>query len=245
MGESHHDNSGQVHYSREKSNNRSFTGHSKYKNLTCNYSHKKGHIRSECWLRKKKQPDANIIELVEGGEEECDILSVTDKPAGSENRWVIDSRCSKHISSNRKIFFSYISVQRGEVFIGNSSTSKVIGEGTIQFWSDDGCITTFPSVRHVLNQGTISSLLEPYIEKILFQLEKWSYGSFQRDPCDVSSQTCRQCIYVVKFRGYSWWIAVILGFRSSGCGTIGDYDRFDLRCSIVLRKEIGTRRATR
>jgi len=29
---------------------------SKHKNLTCNYCHKKGHIRSECWLRKKKQP---------------------------------------------------------------------------------------------------------------------------------------------------------------------------------------------
>jgi len=46
--ESHHDNSRQVHYSREKSNNGSSTGNSKQKNLTCNYCHKKGHIRSEC-----------------------------------------------------------------------------------------------------------------------------------------------------------------------------------------------------
>ena len=35
--ESHHDDSGQVHYSREKSNNGSSTGNSKYKNLTCNF----------------------------------------------------------------------------------------------------------------------------------------------------------------------------------------------------------------
>ena len=69
MGESHHDDSGQVHYSREKSNNESCTGNSKYKNLTCNYCHNKGHIRSECWLRKKKQSDANVTELVEGDEE--------------------------------------------------------------------------------------------------------------------------------------------------------------------------------
>ena len=68
MGESHHDNFEQVHYSREKSNNENFTGNSKYKNLTCNYCHKKGHIRSECWLRKKKQSDANITELVRGDE---------------------------------------------------------------------------------------------------------------------------------------------------------------------------------
>ena len=48
MGESHHDDSKQVHYSRKKSNNGSSTGNSKHKNLTCNYCHKKGHIRSEC-----------------------------------------------------------------------------------------------------------------------------------------------------------------------------------------------------
>ena len=32
----------------------------------------------------------------------------------------------------------------------NSTTSKVIGEGTIQFRSHDGCITTLQGVRHVL-----------------------------------------------------------------------------------------------
>ena len=33
--------------------------------------------------------------------------------------------------------------------MGNSATSKVIGEGTIQFRSHDRCITTFQGVRHV------------------------------------------------------------------------------------------------
>ena len=40
-GESHHDNSRQILYSSEKSNNVSSTGNSKHKNLTCNYCHKK------------------------------------------------------------------------------------------------------------------------------------------------------------------------------------------------------------
>ena len=34
--------------------------------------------------------------------------------------------------------------------MGNSATRKVIGEGTIQFRSYDGCIITFQGVRHVL-----------------------------------------------------------------------------------------------
>jgi len=34
--------------------------------------------------------------------------------------------------------------------MGNSATSKVIGEGTIKFRSYDGCITTLQGERHVL-----------------------------------------------------------------------------------------------
>ena len=33
--------------------------------------------------------------------------------------------------------------------MGNSTTSKVIGEGTMQFRSHDGCITTLQGVRYI------------------------------------------------------------------------------------------------
>ena len=59
-----------------------------------NYCHKKGHIKSECWLQKKIQPDANVTELVARDEEQCDVLFVTDRSISSKDRWVIDSRCS-------------------------------------------------------------------------------------------------------------------------------------------------------
>ena len=85
----------------------------------CNYCHIKGNIRSECWLQKKKQLDDNITELVEGDEKQCNVLSVTDRSVGNKDRWVIDSGCSQYISSNRKMFSSYTSVQGGEVFMAN------------------------------------------------------------------------------------------------------------------------------
>jgi len=40
--------------------------------------------------------------------------------------------------------------------IGNSTTSKVIGEGTIQFQSHNGCITTLQGVHHVSMYNLIS-----------------------------------------------------------------------------------------
>ena len=86
---------------------------------------------------------------MEKKEEQYDILSVTDRSVGNKNRWVIDSECSQHIVSNMKMFSSYTSVQEGQVFMENSTTSKVIGEGTIQFRSHNGCITTLSGVYHV------------------------------------------------------------------------------------------------
>ena len=69
-GESHHDDSEQVNYSREKSNNENPTGNSEHRNLKCNYRHKKEHIRADYWLRKKKQPNVNITELIREDEKQ-------------------------------------------------------------------------------------------------------------------------------------------------------------------------------
>ena len=63
--ESHRDDSKKVHFSKEKSNNESFTGNPKYKNLVCNQYHKKGFIIADCQTRKKKQPDTSVTELTE------------------------------------------------------------------------------------------------------------------------------------------------------------------------------------
>ena len=110
--ESHHDNSGQVHCTREKSNNESSTGNSKHKNLTCKSCHKSGHIRAYFCPQKKKQPNANVIELIGEDEDKCDVLFVTDRSVSNKDRWIIDSGCSQYITSNRKMFSSYTSVQR-------------------------------------------------------------------------------------------------------------------------------------
>ena len=58
---SHHDDSGQLYYLREKSNNESFKDNSKHRSLMSNYCHKKGHIRVDYWTQKKKQPDTSVV----------------------------------------------------------------------------------------------------------------------------------------------------------------------------------------
>ena len=149
MVESHYDDSRQVFFLKEKSNNESLTSNLKQKNLMCDWNHKKGHTRADCWTHKNKQQKVNTTELAEGDEDKCDVLSITYS-VSNKDKWIIDFECSQHISFNRKLFSLCTSVQRGEVFMKNSATSKLIGERTIQFYSHDGCITTLQSVHHVL-----------------------------------------------------------------------------------------------
>ena len=77
------------------------------------------------------------------------VLSVTDRSIGNKDKLIIDSECSQHIISDKKMFSSNTSDQGEEVFMENSAMSKMIGERTIQFCSHDGCITTLQGVLHV------------------------------------------------------------------------------------------------
>jgi len=122
------------------------------------------------------------------------------------------------------MFSSYTSVQGEEIFMRNSATSKVIGEETIQFRSHDGCITTLRGVRHVPKSRYNHISLGALHRKGFVSVRKLILWKFPKRPMDVSSRTCRQCVYVAKFGGYSWWITVILGFKSGGCETIRDYN---------------------
>ena len=55
-----------------------------HKTLMCIYCYKKGHIRADCWLGKKKQSDANVTELIGEDEKQCDILFVVDRSVGNK-----------------------------------------------------------------------------------------------------------------------------------------------------------------
>jgi len=130
--------------------------------------------------------------------------------------------------------------------MGNSATSKVIGEETMQFRSHDGCITTLQGVRYVPeSRYNLISLGALHREGFCFSLKGDLMEVFKEAHVMFQAERIGKCVYVAEFGGYSWWIAVILGFKIGGCGTIGDYDGFEIGCSIVPRREIGTRRATR
>jgi len=96
-GESQQDGSSSALYAGKKISDGSSTSNQKHKNLVCNWCHKKGHIKVNCWVWKKTLNSNNqdsSTNLARGDEDGCEVLFVTNSLVGNKRRWVIDSGCS-------------------------------------------------------------------------------------------------------------------------------------------------------
>ena len=112
--------------------------------------------------------------------------------------------------------------------MGNSTTNKVIGEGTIQFHSHDGCITTLQSIRHVAESRYNLSLGPLHEKRFNFSSEgdlmkvfKDAHVKFQAERVS-NVNTLRNSEVTVG--------GLQLDQR---LWNIRDYDIFDLRCSVL------------
>ncbi|GJR82569.1 retrovirus-related pol polyprotein from transposon TNT 1-94 [Tanacetum coccineum] len=112
------------------------------------------HLIGEC---PKPLKDKNQIVFVGGSwsdSSEEDDEKVNDKTclvaqASSEiclgvdlepDEWIKDSRCSKHMTGNRKLFSSYKAYNEGNVIFGSNLRGNIIGKGQI---CDNKCRVTF------------------------------------------------------------------------------------------------------
>jgi hypothetical protein len=68
-----------------------------------------------------------------------------------ENRDVclIDLGVSYHMTSNREWFSEYEKYDGGDVFLGDDSTTKILGRGRVKLLLKDGSIITLPGVLHI------------------------------------------------------------------------------------------------
>ena len=96
------------------------------------YCNKLGHIQRECgaWKReqnegKKKEKETNAVTT------ECDATIVYKDGCvnltSQESDWAIDSSASSHDTPHGDFFSTYSTGDFGDVRMGNSSASKIMG----------------------------------------------------------------------------------------------------------------------
>jgi hypothetical protein len=63
--------------------------------------------------------------------------------------WLVDSGASFHMTPHREWFYEYERYDGGNVFLGDDSTTRIIGRGKFKLRLIDGRIRTLPGVLHI------------------------------------------------------------------------------------------------
>ena len=142
-------NSGRKGWSRSKSKSMG--------NNKCFKCNKEGHyVKNDPDHKEKKNEKTSNFGDVAVAEENSNItyvLLVTVNNWGDE--WIIDSKCSYHLSPNRDWFNIYQPIDGGNILMGNDVVCKVVEIDTIQIKMYDGIIRTLIDARHVPELKTI------------------------------------------------------------------------------------------
>ncbi|GKE96367.1 ty1-copia retrotransposon protein, partial [Tanacetum coccineum] len=102
---------------------------------SCYVCGKSGHKAYQCKDRKDQQnqnqrlvaPQANLVENEIIAAVVVEMNLVEDKSA-----WIMDSGASRHLCNNKRLFHQFEEVaDRGQVYMGNDGTARVIGKGKV------------------------------------------------------------------------------------------------------------------
>jgi hypothetical protein len=63
--------------------------------------------------------------------------------------WLVESGESFHMNPHREWFCEYERYDEGNVFLGDDSTTRIIGRGKVKLRFIDGRIRTLPGVHHI------------------------------------------------------------------------------------------------
>lgn len=84
---------------------------------------------------------------VSDGYESSDVLLVPEEAYNEE--WILDLRCSFHMTPNLEWFEFYKDADAGKVLMGNNLACEVIGIRTVGIKMADGSVKVLIEVRHV------------------------------------------------------------------------------------------------
>ena len=117
--------------------------------VTCWYCKKEGHVKKDCYARKRKmenEDDGEAAVMVDKMQE-IDALTISDQDP--RENWVIDSGCSYHMTSRREWFCEFIEATGGRVLLADDRAVTVQGTGSILINAKGGTVKKLTNVRYV------------------------------------------------------------------------------------------------
>ncbi|KAH9705270.1 hypothetical protein KPL70_011800 [Citrus sinensis] len=139
-----------------------------------------GHKALDCRLPKKKR-EANVVENITQHVSDINLSTVVSEVnlVGSNPReWWIDTGATRHVCSDKGLFTSFEVVSNGEkLFMGNSATSEIEGQGKVILKMTSGKELTLNNVLYVpeiwknLVSGSLLNMVSECIKEAVTSAE--------------------------------------------------------------------------
>ncbi|GJT44683.1 hypothetical protein Tco_0953398 [Tanacetum coccineum] len=96
------------------------------------------------------------------------------RATGCPDEWIKDSGCSKHMTGNRNLFFTYKAYNGGNIIFGSNLCGNIIGKGQI---CDNKCRVTFSEHdSEITKDGKVIGDLDNSTNNVLIPLDSWTSG---------------------------------------------------------------------
>nr|XP_040249189.1 uncharacterized protein LOC120966742 [Aegilops tauschii subsp. strangulata] len=193
------------------------------KDISCFHCGNPGHIKSECRKYKRELAEGKLTKKTEQKAESSSTMTATDEHylviedsdsysvvRDDAMSWVVDSGASFHITSHKEYFTSYTSGVTGQVRMGNSGSSAIVGKGSICIETNTGCGLVLDDVRHVpdirlnlLSVGKLDDIKHPsYFGEGKWKLTKGSLivarGSKQGNLYVTKTKLCNEVLNIAE-----------------------------------------------
>ena len=110
------------------------------------YCRQKGHWKKDCPILKEKGSKSNVVRDDDTNTDNALTISLS---VNQTREWILDFGCFYHMYPNREMFLDFKKFNGGVVYMGNDSTCKMTGIGSVQIKMFDGVIRKLNDVRYV------------------------------------------------------------------------------------------------
>ncbi|WJZ87171.1 hypothetical protein VitviT2T_006572 [Vitis vinifera] len=130
--------------------------------------------------KKNKLKEANVIDDITKNVSDIDLTAVVSEVnlvGSNPKEWWIDTGATRHVCSDKKMFSTFEPIENGEkVFMGNSATFEIKGQGKVILKMTSGKELTLTNVLYVpeIRKNLVSgSLLNNHGFRLVFESNKF------------------------------------------------------------------------
>jgi hypothetical protein len=125
---------------------------------------KEGHYKKQCRSKIEKKKGSEESPSIEENtsKEGGDVYLDSSRKHADHEAWLVESGASFHMTPHREWFYEYERYDAGNFFLGDDSTTRIIGQGKVKLRLIDRRIRKFLGVLHI--PGLVKILI--YVSKM-------------------------------------------------------------------------------